>query len=226
MKLIESDSAMKGKITLLLLVILFIFNSESKAQHIELLGGNVLNGAVTGSILGAATMGLQNSDDFTPLRVGLGAGTIAGAGVAIYDIVTLPRGQQFYISGVFNDGTNTSIIILLDTFYGAAAGAILGSAGMLIADEPILDGLQYGASIGAWVGFGFGLMDALIIARRNRDFIGSSLLNRRSLIETRYENATIGFGQPGLISHAEFSNGSITTSHQPVMGVVSLRVGL
>lgn len=217
---------MTGNKPLLLLIVLLLLNSESNAQAIELLGGNVLNGAVTGSMLGAATMGLQNSDDFTPLRIGVGAGTIAGAGIAIYDIASLPRGEQFFISGVFNDGNNTSIIILLDTFYGAAAGAILASAGMLIADKPIIDGLQYGSSVGAWAGFGFGLIDAFLIAQRNRDFMVANLLNQNSLIETNIANYEIGLVQPLLAATTDYSDGVVTTSFQPVMGVFSLRIGL
>lgn len=218
---------MKGVKPLLLLLILSLYLSETKAQTIEILGGNILNGAVTGSILGAATMGLQDSNDLTPLRIGVGVGTIAGAGIAIYDVASLPRGEQLFISGVFNDGTNTSIIILLDTFYGAAAGAVMASAGMLIANRPIVDGLQYGSSIGAWIGFGFGLIDAFSIAQRNRDFIGASLWERRSLIEANFDNTTIGFVQPALVSTSNyFSDGSIKTKIHPVMGVVSLKFGI
>jgi hypothetical protein len=217
---------MKGyKILLLLLSMAFIC-SQSKAQSIEVLGGNVLNGAVTGSMLGAATMGLQNSNDFRPLRIGVGSGIIAGAVIGIYDVATLPRGEIFFISGVFNDGNNTSIIILLDTFYGAAAGAILGSAGMLISDRPIIDGLQYGSSAGAWVGFTFGLIDAFLLAQKNRDFIGSNLLQRNALLETDYKSATIGFGQPRIARVTELADGTAGQSYQPVLGVVSLNIGL
>src|SRR5690625_750038 len=131
---------MKGFKTGLLLLILSVFFANSKAQTIEVIGGNVINGAVTGSLLGAATMALNNSSDFLPVRMGLGGGVIGGAAISIYDIATLPRGEQFYISGVFNDGSNSTIIILLDTFYGAAGGAIFGMAGMLIADKPLVNG--------------------------------------------------------------------------------------
>lgn len=217
---------MIGKKPLLLLIILYLFNSEIKAQSIELLGGNILNGAVTGSMLGAATMGLQNSNDFTPLRIGVGAGIIAGAGIAIYDIATVPRGEQFFISGVFNDGNNSSIIILLDTFYGAAAGAVLGSAGMLIADKPIVDGLQFGSSVGAWAGFGFGLVDAFIIAQRNRDFIGASLINRHSMLEKKLSNYTIGLIRPQFVKTTQFSEREVKTNFKPVIGVFSLKIEL
>ena len=136
----------------------FSFQKTADAQTVDLLGGNVLNGAVTGTFLGVGVMGLQNSDDFAPLRIGLGAGILGGAGIAVYDISTLPQGQQFFISGLFNDGNNSSIIILLDTMYGAAGGAVLGTAVMLIQNKPIVEGLQYGGSAGVWAGFGLGLL--------------------------------------------------------------------
>jgi len=217
---------MKGVKPLLLLLALSVIYSESKAQTFEILGGNMLNGAVTGTILGAATMGLQNSNDFTPLRIGVGVGTIIGTGIAIYDVSSLPQGEQLFISGVFNDGMNSSIIILLDTFYGAAGGAILASAGTLIANRPVVEGLQYGSSIGAWVGFGFGLIDAFSFARRNRDFIGAGLLERSSLLQANYDKVSIGFGTPSIVSISDYSEGSIKTRLRPVLGVVSLKVGI
>ncbi|MEX2436152.1 MAG: hypothetical protein WD735_05655, partial [Balneolaceae bacterium] len=168
---------MKKGIRSLLLILLFFISQQAltQAQTKELLAGNVLNGAITGTLLGAATMGLNNSDDLTPLRIGVGSGILGGAGIAAYDLITLPKGQQFYISGIFNDGRNSSVLILLDTFYGAAGGAVLGSAVMLISNQPIIDGLQYGSGVGAWAGFGLGLLDSFFIAERNRDFISSKL---------------------------------------------------
>lgn len=143
---------------------------ESKAQTIELLAGNTLNGAMNGAILGGSTMALQNSTDFAPARVGVGLGTLYGIGVGIHDVVQTPADQKFYISGTFNDGTNTSIIVLLDTFYGAAAGAIVGSSITLVANDPIVDGLQYGSAAGVWIGFGFGLIDAFALSTANEEF--------------------------------------------------------
>lgn len=210
------------------LLILFLIVSVSviqvRAQTIEILGGNTLNGALTGTMLGAATMGLQNSNDFTPLRIGLGAGTIAGAGVGIYDVATLPRGEQLFVAGFFNDGNNSSIIILLDTFYGAAAGGILGSAGMLISNSPIRDGLQYGSSIGAWIGFGFGLIDSFVFAERNRDFIGSSLLQSDTLFSISYDQYKVGLVRPTLYQTASVYQNEISSAYQPVLELLSLKM--
>ena len=81
-------------------------NNIVKAQSIELLGSSTLNGAMNGVLLGGATMALQNSNDYRPVEVGLGAGTLYGIGIGAYDMSQIGKGEQFYISGTFNDGTN------------------------------------------------------------------------------------------------------------------------
>lgn len=149
----------------LFLGLLGISSNKAQAQTIELLAGNTLNGAVNGTILGGATMALNGNIDFAPLRIGLGAGTLYGIGVGAYD-VSSGGGESLVVSGTFNDGNNTSIIVLLDTFYGAAGGAIIASSVMLIAEEPLVDGLKYGSAIGAWAGFGVGIIDAFILSER------------------------------------------------------------
>src|SRR5690625_1477457 len=149
-----------------IIVFLSGITHTSRAQTIELLAGNTLNGAMNGVLLGGATMALKNSNDFDPVRIGVGLGTIYGMGVGVYDISTTSIGEQFYISGTFNDGTNSTILILLDTFYGAVAGAALSASVAIIGNNPVLEGLQYGSGVGAWVGFGFGLIDSFTLARR------------------------------------------------------------
>ncbi|PKD43905.1 hypothetical protein [Rhodohalobacter barkolensis] len=210
-------------LTLFLLLITISTSEKSSAQTGQLLGGNVLNGALTGTALGAATMGLQNSSDFAPLRIGLGAGILAGAGVAVYDIVTLPQGQEFFISGMFNDGNNSSVIVLLDTFYGAAGGAILGSAVMLISNSPIVDGLQYGSGVGAWVGFGVGLFDSFIYAERNSDFVSSNLMNRDSLIEYNSDQISVGLIAPDIIAQKSLSTQELRYELTPALKMVSFK---
>lgn len=207
----------KQHLTVLFLVITFVFTMHSRtlnAQSVELMGGNVLNGALTGTVLGVGVMGLQNSDDFDPLRVGLGAGILGGAATAVYDITTLPRGQEFFISGTFNDGNNSSIIILLDTMYGAGAGAVLGAAVMLIQNDRIVKGFQYGGGAGVWAGFAFGLADAFMFAERNRDFTAARFLNRSSIIKTEVGSLDIEIGEPVLYRSPEaaFQTGSYELS--------------
>lgn len=197
--------------------------STVKAQSAKLIGENMLNGALTGTILGTATMGLQDDNDFRPLRVGLGAGIIAGTGMAIYDVATLPKGQQFYISGLFNDGTNSSIIILLDTIYGAGVGAALGSAVVLIGNQPFLDGLQYGASVGAWTGFGLGLIDSFVLAERNEDFVSNRLTSQSSFFEIDGKNATFSLIEPDLFRFMDASENSLSVKTTPAFQLFSVK---
>jgi len=207
-------------ILIILTIHLFSLN-QSKAQSLELVGGNILNGAITGSVLGVATMGLNNSGDFSALRIGLGVGILGGTGMALYDISTLPQGQTFFISGVFNDGNNSSIIILLDTLYGAATGVAVGSAFALISNNSIMDGLQYGASAGAWVGFGFGIFDAFVVAERNSDFVSEKLFNRDSLIAMQGENSTLKMLQPNLVGVTDLSGTSLQYKIEPTVNLFS-----
>lgn len=183
----------------------------------------MVNGALTGTILGTATMGLQNDNDFKPLRIGLGAGIIAGTGMAIYDVSTTPKGQQFYISGLFNDGTNSSIIVLLDTVYGAGVGAALGTAVVLIGSQPLLDGLQYGASIGAWTGFGVGLVDSFILAERNEDFVSNRLTNQSSLFQVEGKNTSLSLIEPDLFQFMNASKNSLSVKTTPALELFSLK---
>jgi len=216
----------KKNFLLLSALILFIslITEKPKAQTIELLGGNLLNGTVTGSLLGAATMGLRNSSDFDPLRIGLGAGIIGGAGIAIYDVATLPKGQQFFISGTFNDGNNTSIIMLLDTFYGAAGGAAIGTAVILLSGDAFSDGVRIGSGVGAWTGFAFGIADAFFLSERNRDLTSSKILNRNSVFSTKSSKTELGLLQPQLMLTPELTKqGDLTSKISPALGVVSFK---
>jgi hypothetical protein len=210
---------------LCLLLGLLLISSNVQAQNQEIVGGNLLNGAITGSLLGGATMGLTNSDDFTPLRVGLGAGILGGAGLVAYDMATRPSGGELYISGFFNNGRNSSVIILLDTVYGAAGGALIGLASMLIADKPVAEGLQYGASAGAWTGFTFGLIDAFVLANRQPDLAGS-LLYRDSIVEVDRGAYQLGLGQPALLSRPSITSADISNQIELAMNVFSFRMSL
>lgn len=205
-------------ILIVLTIHLFSFN-QSNSQSLELVGGNILNGAITGSALGVATMGLTSNSNFAPLRIGLGVGILGGTAMALYDISTLPQGQIFFISGVFNDGQNSSILILLDTLYGAASGVAVGSAFALISNNSIVDGLQYGASAGAWVGFGFGIIDAFFIAERNSDFVTDVLTNRNSVLQIRHENSSIKMLQPNLVGITDLSGKTLEYRFEPTVNL-------
>lgn len=196
-------------------LLLFGISDKASSQTIKLLAGNTLNGAVTGVGLGGAVMGLQNSDDFAPVRVGLGAGTLFGIGVGFYDVSQVAKGEQFYISGTFNDGTNTSIIVLLDTFYGAGAGAVVASSITLIANKPVVDALQYGSSAGAWVGFGFGLIDAFALSKGPGDYsagTAGTINNAQGIVNFTSKENRLGIGlvNPSLASFTTLKSKEIT----------------
>lgn len=217
-------------IVLVLLVIAFGLTQHTKAQTIEVLAGNTLNGAMNGVMLGGATMALQNSTEFDPVRIGLGFGTLYGIGVGVYDLVQTPAGQQFYISGTFNDGTNTSILVLLDTFYGAAAGAIIASSFKLIANEPLVEGLQYGSGVGAWVGFGFGLIDAFALARKPGSLQSnySRTGGANGLVKVRDKTSTFeaGFLAPSYNSFKEIGQNSLELRHSFNLEIVNFSIQL
>lgn len=202
---------------------------NSQAQSIELVAGNTLNGAMNGVLLGGATMALQNSDDFEPVRVGVGAGTLYGIGVGVYDITQVETGQQFYKSGTFNDGTNSSIIVLLDTIYGAAGGAIIASSVSLILKKPLVDALQYGSGAGAWVGFGFGLIDSFMLAKGpnyTQQAVAAPQEDVGGLLS--YSNASksveVGLLNPGFVKHKKLTQHTIKTAYSPTVEVLQLQL--
>lgn len=210
---------------LLSLIVIFSGTETAKGQTIELLAGNTLNGAMNGTLLGGATMGLQNNDDFRPLQVGLGLGTLYGLGMGGYDIAT-GEGQEVLVSGLFNDGNNTSIIVLLDTFYGAAAGAVVGTSIMLIADKSIVEGLQYGASAGAWAGFGIGLIDAFGFAERNTPATSAMYSPSNAadgLVGIQLNKKTsVGFISPSVAHTLQTNGTSVTQEITATVDVLNL----
>lgn len=205
--------------------------SNVNAQSIDLMAGNVLNGAVNGVVLGGATMALNNSPEFDPIRVGVGLGTLYGIGVGVHDLTLVSGGQQFYTSGTFNDATNSSVLVLLDTFYGAAGGVVVASSFTLIAKEPILDGLQYGSAIGAWAGFGFGLIDAFILARRPGDLQSAAGLANGSngargifAYTSEKNDLNIGLIHPTLYRLQEISSDNHTVSVSAGVDLLNIRM--
>lgn len=145
-------------------VVLLAQPQKSEAQALRLLTSNTLSGAATGATLSAATMALQNEVNWDYLRYGIGFGTLGGLGLGIYDVMNV-TGGDYYVDGIFSSTTHSSAIILLDTFYGSATGAIVGAAiGLISSPDNILNGVRIGAGVGAWVGFGFGLVDAFVFS--------------------------------------------------------------
>ena len=146
-------------VTLLFLTGLLTFGAQrAEAQSLNVLVKDTFYGTLTGAGLGGATMALANDPDLRPLRIGTGLGTIGGVGVGIFDMATMSNDMQVY--GLLNSSSTTGGIILLDTIYGSAVGSLVGMSIALISDSRILRGLQDGAGLGAFGGFGFGLVDA------------------------------------------------------------------
>ncbi|XWN36173.1 MAG: hypothetical protein ROO71_09415 [Balneola sp.] len=217
------------KVSLLIAVFFLsigLTTSPVKAQTVELLAGNTLNGAVQGTLLGGASMALSNSDDFSALRIGVGLGTLYGVGMGAYDITT-GSGQEVLVSGLFNDGNNSSIIVLLDTFYGAALGSVVVVAVTLVANERITTGLQYGAGIGAWAGFGFGIFDTLVLAERTFAPVAAINVNQNAsgLIGMNFENrSSFGFINPTIVRTTQITSSDFSSTLNPALEVVNFRL--
>lgn len=218
------------KVFLAIVAVVFVSVQPANAQ-IKLFFSDLLNGAVNGLALGGATMALQDTDDLAPLRVGAGVGILYGAGVGIYDVTRTPKGQPLYISGTFNSGNNSTIIVLLDTFYGAAAGAAIGAAVTLISGEAVLEGLQYGSGAGAWIGFGFGLIDSFVLSEGPEELMASNKTASSSVAGIiRYsspsERFKIGFLHPGVMSQPVIKGQTLHTHRSLGVDVVNVRVSL
>ncbi len=200
----------------ILLVLLFsgmIKPDRSEAQVMRDVMINTGAGTVTGAALGGATMALNNSGDLDPVRVGVGAGTLLGLGVGIYDAFTIPGDDDYYFDGVFASGRYRGTVILLDTFYGAATGALVGTAISLIGGNPVLDGLRIGTGAGAYVGFGFGLLDAFVIGEPvpfddfYEGYTHSAPSGSSGLISMKTgDQSTLNLFDADLISYQDFSS--------------------
>lgn len=218
---------------LLALLILLISHGASFGQSLKILAGSAFNGAVTGSMLGGATMALQDDLNWNNVEFGVGGGIIGGVGLGIYDITRIQTGDSYYVSGTFNDGESTSVIVLLDTFYGAATGALIGSAIMLMTDEYIVDGLQYGAGAGAWAGFGYGLIDGMVISSISSGggYDGGYASDAAGIINMNYKtknagNWNVGLLSPDLLSQPELRQKELGVKHNLTLDVLNFKVSL
>lgn len=164
----ERFTAIRFHLIGFLLAVAPLFSPVLHAQNGAVMGGNVVSSTMTGALLGAATLGLQNETQFTdPLRVGVGLGILGGIGISVYDLVDTRGVAQPVRHGAFITTNNTGTVLLVDTIYGAVAGSLIGTAIILVSNQPLVDGLQYGGSVGAWMGFTFGLFDAFVLSQPN-----------------------------------------------------------
>ena len=180
-------------------------------------------GALTGTALGTATMLIKDESSFSNLEVWAGMGILGGAGIAVYDLTTATPGQDLVINGFFNEANNSSFIILLDTVYGAGVGAVIGSATALIGTNSLIDGVLSGAGYGAWIGFGFGLFDSLLLAGRTTDVNAGRFLNNESLFTLNHHNFKLNLIQPDLVFYHNLGNNTLTMEIEPVLNVLSVK---
>lgn len=186
--------------------------SQSDAQAVRLLASNTISGAATGASLGFANMALRNEENWDALRFGVGLGTIGGLGVGVYDILMISGGDDYYVEGIFTSANGSTTIILMDTFYGAVAGSVVGGAITLMTGDPILKGLQYGAGAGAWVGFGFGIIDAFIFSAHVpyddffNDFASNTPTARGFISYTPSNSFSLGMISPAVFSYKDLSD--------------------
>lgn len=215
---------------LLTLMLVSVIPETSKAQKLKTLASNTFNGAVTGGILGGATMALQNSEQLDPVRFGVGLGTLGGLAIGTHDIAQAGEGQRYVIDGTFNRGHATTVIILLDSMYGGATGALVGSAINLMADEPIVNGIQYGVGAGIWGGFFFGLVDAFYLSSTKSQPIAQLNMNSSSRSQqwfTIQEGQTrLSFLQPQWYTFKKIDSNNIRREAGISLSMVEVSVQL
>lgn len=228
------------KYTALLLGVLVCIGTLSnpvQAQSVQIFSSNALNGAINGVVLGGAQMFLtdkkvnapfnKNLEDLYALQVGLGIGTLYGVGMGGYDVVS-GEGREILVSGFFNDGDNSSIIVLMDTFYGAASGGLIAMSLSLVSNDPIVDATKYGLGLGAFIGFGFGVIDTFIIAERSSEpmsMVYQTPQNAEGLASITFDNGTsLGIINPSITSSLELTSNNFSQVYRPSVDLVNLRV--
>lgn len=222
---------MRNSIFILIFAILLGFQSTSEAQALKITAGNTLIGTVNGAVLGLGLMGLKNDSDFTPVRFGVGAGTLFGLGVGIYDVSKLDGIGFYYVDGLFNSAEYSALIVLLDTAYGSVTGSVLGMAIALMANENVVRYMQYGASAGAFAGFTFGLADAFYFSNSPASIssLPSTQRGPEGLLNLSYSTKSdtgieVGFINPTLTKSIGYNNGLTLLNYRASVQLVNLKV--
>lgn len=213
-----------------LIFLMGCFTVTSQAQKLKTMASNTFNGAMTGGLLGGATMALQDSDDFAPARFGVGLGTLGGLAIGIHDVARTSEGEMYMIEGTFNRGDVTTIIILLDSIYGGATGALVGTAIQLMVNEPLVEGVQYGAGAGVWGGFLFGMIDAFYLSshttRMASAFSPSTRSNSTHWLSVQREQTRVTFLQPDMYSIKKMDSQQINRETGMSLSMVEVSVQL
>lgn len=181
---------------------LIVATNFSQAQALKVTAGNTLIGTTNGALIGFSVMGLTKDPDFTPVRIGVGAGTIFGLGVGVYDVSKMDDFGFYQVEGLFNSTDYTGLIILYDTFYGGVTGSVLGMAVSLMSNDPIIDGIRIGGSLGIMGGFLFGLVDAFYFSDSTGTFASASTTNSNvaGLVQLSGNNFSVGLLHPTVYS--------------------------
>jgi hypothetical protein len=205
---------------ILFLTVGFMSTSRAHAQGLQSLATNTVMGTANGTLLGLGTMALLDDADWAPIRIGVGMGTLYGLGVGIYDVSVYEVGSGHRVQGMFNSANYTSMIVLLDTFYGGVTGGVVGTAMALMVNKPLVKGLQYGTGAGVWAGFTFGLVDAFYFSSSKAGSLYSSLE------VTAGESTTIGFLRPNLYTTPLVSNGRMAITQEIGLDVARVTIRL
>lgn len=152
-----------------LFVILFlIFPVAASAQIIQTMGQSVINGSAVGATVASAAWLTENNGDpydLDRLAYGVGAGMLGGIAFGLYDAFQSEGSADYAVKGTFNVSRNRAAIVLLDSFYGAGTGLVLSGALTLMSEDKGWSRIREGIGVGTWFGFGFGMVDALVLSK-------------------------------------------------------------
>ncbi|HKI45378.1 MAG TPA: hypothetical protein VKA08_08625 [Balneolales bacterium] len=200
----------KRFLTLLLFISFTIPLAQCQAQALKVVLSDTFIGTFNGALLGGGTMLLRNnSKDLGPMRFGVGFGTLYGLGIGFYDLSKIRSNTHYEVNGVLNSAGNSATLILTDTFYGGATGTLVGMAVSLMANSKVTEGLRYGAGIGVWSGFAFGVVDALVISK--------------SKYQSKFGHYRLSDATPGIIKVQTGSNVGLSFLNPDVIQVKSIR---
>lgn len=208
------------KLILTLFAVGFLLTPGASAQGLQSLATNTVMGTANGTLLGLGTMALLDDADWAPIRIGVGMGTLYGLGVGVYDVSVYEVGSGYRVQGMFNSANYTSMIVLLDTFYGGVTGGVVGTAMALMVNKPLVKGLQYGTGAGVWAGFAFGLVDAFYFSSPGAGSLYSSLEVNAG------ESTTVSFLQPNLYTSPLVSNGRMAITQEIGLDVAKVTIRL
>jgi len=220
----------KRLLTVLLFLSLFFPGIKSQAQALKVVLSDTFIGTFNGALLGGGTMLLRNNSDLGPMRFGVGFGTLYGLGIGFYDMSKITPNTPYRVNGVVNTAGNSATLILADTFYGGATGTLVGMAVSLMANSQLDEGLRYGAGIGVWSGFAFGIVDALVISKsKYQSKYGHYRLSDATpgIIKVQTGSQTdISFLNPDVIQVKSIRNQLPVASYKLAMNLVNVRVAL